>query len=238
MSKHMKRLASPRAWKIHKKSATWVPKPIAGAHATDASVPLGVLLRDYLGLVDTMPEARRVIGARDILVDGRPASSHKTPVGLMDVVSIPKMEKQWRIVIDHHGRIAAVDIPASAANWKFCRIENKTVVSGGRLQLNLHDGRNVIVKETKFKTGDVVKLQLPDQEIKNHYAFGANMTCLVTGGHHVGGFAKIQEVETIRGTAANLVKLGSGDTNFTTIKPYVFIVGEDKAEIKLPGGSA
>lgn len=234
MSKHMKRLASPRSWKIPKKSSTWVPKPSPGKHSAEHSIPVGLVLRDYLSIVDTMTEAKRVIGNREVLVDGRVVGSHKTPVGLMDIVSVPKLQKQYRVVLDHHGRVVMSEIPAAEAGWKFCRIEDKTTVSGGRLQLNLHDGRNVIVKESKYKTGDVLKIALPDQEIKGHYAFGKGMTALVTGGAHVGEFAKVEDIEVIRSPRPNLVSLKSGEQPFSTVRPYVFIVGKDKPEIALP----
>jgi small subunit ribosomal protein S4e len=230
----MKRLASPRAWKIPKKSSTWVPKPNAGKHAAEHGIPLGIALRDYLSVVDTMTEAKRVIGNREIMIDGRVATSHKSPVGLMDVLSLPKLQKHYRSVIDKHGRVALAEIGAAQAGWKLCRVQNKTIVSGGRLQLNLHDGRNVIVKEKNFKTGDVVKLALPTQEIKGHYAFGQGMTALITGGAHVGEFAKVQGEETIRSPRPNLVSLTSGSDAYSTVKPYVFLVGKDKPEIALP----
>lgn len=238
MSKHMKRLASPRAWKIPKKSSTWVPKPIAGKHAADRSIPVGLVLRDYLSIVDSMGEAKRVIGNREILVDGRVATSHKAPVGLMDVLSVPKLEKSYRVVLDHHGRVVLSEIPAAQAGWKFCRVENKTTVSGGRTQLNLHDGRNVIVKETNYKTGDVVKMALPDQKILAHYPFGKGMTVFITGGAHVGEFAKVEGVEVIRSPRPNLVSLSAGADPFSTVKPYVFVVGKDRPEISLPEVSA
>lgn len=238
MSLHMKRLASPRAWKISKKSSTWVPKPIAGKHSIESSIPLGIALRDYLKVVDTMTEAKRVIGNREIQIDGRVATSHKAPVGLMDIISLPKLEKHFRTVIDHHGRVALAEIPAAQATWKLCRVQNKTTVSGGRLQLNLHDGRNVIVKEAGYKTGDVLKLALPTQEIKGHYAFGEGMTALITGGAHVGEFATVKGEETIRSPRPNLVSLSAGSDAFSTVKPYVFLVGKGKPEITLPEVSA
>lgn len=238
MSKHLKRLASPRAWKIHKKITTWVPKPIPGAHAAKKSIPLGLILRDYLDIVDTMTEARRVIGNGDILIDGRRASSHKTPVGLMDVVSIPKMDKSYRVVLDHHGRIATTDVPAAQAGWKFCRIENKSIVPGGRTQLNLHDGRTLLVKETTYKTGDVVKVAVPEQKIVAHYPFGEGVAVFITGGSHVGEFANVHSEDLIRSPRPNLVNLMSGNQPFSTIKPYVFVVGKEKPEIALPDSAA
>src|SRR5438552_1970274 len=234
MSLHMKRLASPRAWKITKKGSTWVPKPTAGKHAILASVPLGVVLRDYLRIVDTMTEAKRVLGNREVMVDGRVESSHKAPVGIMDVVTVKKLDKSYRIVYDHHGRVVLSEVKAADAGWKFCRIEDKTTVSGGRTQLNLHDGRNVIVKESNYKAGDVLKLALPDQEIKGHYAFGKGVTAFITGGAHVGEFAKVEGVEVVRSPRPNLVHLKSGEAPFSTVKDYVFIVGKDRPEIAIP----
>ena len=234
MSLHMKRLASPRAWKIAKKGDKWVPKPAPGKHGIDRSVPLGIVMRDYLGIVDTMGEAKRVLGTRQILVDGRVATSHKAPLGLMDVVSIPKMDKSYRVVIDSHGRVVLSEIATKDAAWKLCRIQNKSVIKGAKLQLNLHDGRNVIVKEKSYNTGDVVKISLPDQKIVGHYAFGDGMTALLTGGSHVGEFAKVKEEITIRSPLPNLVAVKAGSEEFSTIRPYVFLVGKDKPEIALP----
>lgn len=234
MSLHMKRLASPRSWKIHKKTSTWVPKPSPGPHGIERSVPLGILMRDYLGIVDTMTEAKRVLGNRELLVDGAVRTSHKHPVGLMDVVTVPKLNKSYRVVLDHHGRVSLTEVGAADAGWKFCRIENKTTVSGGRVQLNLHDGRNLIVKESKYKTGDVLKIALPTQEVKAHYAFGKGMTAFITGGAHVGEFAKVESEDVIRSPRPNLVNLKSGETAYFTIKPYVFLVGKEKPEITAP----
>jgi len=238
MTNHLKRLTAPRAWKIHKKVSTWVPKPAPGKHSADRSVPLGIILRDYLGVVDSMTEAKRVLGNRDIMVDGRIETSHKTTVGLMDIVSIPKTQKNYRVVLDRHGRVVLSEVNAKDATWKLCRVENKTTLKGGKLQLNLHDGRNVLVTEGAYKTGDVVKVSLPDQKIVSHYAFGNGMTVLLTGGSHVGEFAKVNEIEVIRSPRPNLVTLKAGSEDFSTIKPYVFVVGKDKAEITLPEVSA
>src|ERR1051325_12145829 len=118
MSNHLRRLASPRSWKISKKSSTWVPKPNAGPHPIAQALPLGVVLRDYLGLVDTMTEAKRVVGNREVLVDGAVRPSHQHPVGLMDVVTVPKLSKSHRAVVDHHGRVVLSEVNAAEAAWK------------------------------------------------------------------------------------------------------------------------
>ena len=86
MSKHMKRLTAPTSWPISRKTHVWVTKPAPGPHAVRKSMSLLVIVRDLAGYCDTAREARRIIGQRKILVDGRPATDYKMPVGLQDVV--------------------------------------------------------------------------------------------------------------------------------------------------------
>ena len=90
MSKHLKRLAAPRTVKLHRKEKTWTVKPSPGPHPLDKSVPLCLIVRDYLGLCDTYKEAKRIIANGDILVDSIKRKNHKFPCGLMDTISIPK----------------------------------------------------------------------------------------------------------------------------------------------------
>jgi small subunit ribosomal protein S4e len=234
MSLHLKRLASPRAWHIPKKAATWSPKPRPGPHAMDKSVPVGLLVRDYLKLADTMREVRRILGAGEVMVDGKVAKDPKQVVGFMDVLSIKKTGQNFRALYDHHGRIVLHPIQANAATWKLCRIEDKTTVKEGRTQLNLHDGRNVLVKEKTYKTGDVVKMSLPEQKVLAHYPLSQGSVAVITGGKHIGELASVASVEVTRNPKPNLVAMKAGDREFSTIKPYVFVVGKDKAEITLP----
>lgn len=235
MSLHLKRLASPRSWNILKKAHTWAPKPIPGPHPQERSIPLGLVLRDYLKLCRTALEAKHIIVTRQVLLDGRVAWSPKQGVGLMDVVSFPGSNVSFRMLVDDHGRLAMVPVDAKAAAWKLCRIENKTLVRGGRVQLNLHDGRNILVDDGKaYKSGDVVKLAIPDQKIVTHYPIKAGSVAFITGGQHTGTIATVKEVVVTRNPRPNVVNLTAGDTAFSTIKEYVFVVGKDKPEVQVP----
>lgn len=132
MSGHMKRLTSPVSWGIGRKAHVWVTKQDPGAHPVSASVPAVVVLRDYLGVCDTAREARRIVGNRDVLVDGKPLKSYKAPIGLMDVVSIPKTKSNYRMLLTDKGKFTLVPISEKEAAWKLCRIEGKTKVRGAR----------------------------------------------------------------------------------------------------------
>ena len=200
-----------------------------GKHSLEGAVPISTILRDYLNVCDTKREAKIILNDGAVLVDQKVVREPKTAVGLMDVISLPKMKIHLRTVLDNHGRIQFVNLKATEAKWKLVRIENKVVVKGGKTQLNLHDGTNIL-SDKKVKTGDVLQLSLPNMKIKKILEFKEGSQALITGGAHVGSIAKIKGIEITRSTKPNLVMYD----DFQTIKPYSFIVGEKKAMVTLP----
>lgn len=228
-SGHLKRLVAPRSWNIARKERTWTTKPMPGKHSLEGALPISTILRDYLKVCDNNREAKIILHNRDVFVDQRVVNKPKYPVGLMDVISIPKIKLHVRAMLDKHGRIEFVPIKAADSKWKLARVENKRNIKGGHTQINLHDGTNVLSKE-KVKTGDVLQLSLPDLKVKKVLKFKKGAQSLIIGGAHVGSISTIMGEETTRSTKPNLVMY----ENFQTIRPYSFVVGEKKAMISLP----
>jgi small subunit ribosomal protein S4e len=231
----MKRITAPRSWPVPRKTNVWIAKPSPGSHGIEESMPLVVVLRDILGVADTAKEVKRILRNRDVLVDGRVVSDYEFPVGLMDVVSMPKMNQHYRMLLDRHGKFRLVQVLEGKQNWKLCRIEGKTTVPGGKTQLNLHDGRNVLVPKDSYTVGDVVKLEVPSQKILDTYKLAKGSTALITSGSNVGQLEVIEEYIVQRTSAPNLVKFRDGKL---TIKDNVFVIGSKGPEIELPEASA
>ena len=177
----LKRLAAPKFWKIPRKEYKWTVCPRAGPHRKEECLPLQLIVRDMLKLAETGREAKKIIKRGEILVDGRPRKDHAYPVGLMDVVSIPKINKHFRALPSKAG-IELVEIPKEEADKKLCKIVNKTSIRGGKTQLNLHDGRNVLVEKDVYKTGDSLLLKLPSQEILDHLKLEKDSLALILKG--------------------------------------------------------
>lgn len=233
--KHMKRVAAPRALVLARKEKKWVYRASPGPHPVDRSVPLAVLVRDYLRLCQTGREARRIIGGGEVLVDGRPQRDHKFPVGLMDVVTVPRAKRAIRLLLDHHARLVPVDIKGMEASWKLARVENKTTVRGGRTQINLHDGRNILIPKDQYATGDVLKIEVPTQKVLGLHKLAPGTLALITGGAHAGQVASIKGVEVKKGPYPNMVLLAGREAHeFRTIKDYVFPVGEKASDVRMP----
>ncbi len=226
----IKRLAAPRAWTIPRKTGTWAVRPSPGPHPRHRCIPLTIILRDMLGYADNAREAKSVIRARKVLVDNRPVRDPGFPLGLMDTLSLPAVGEHYRVLLDTHGRFALVPIQEADAGWKLARIENKTVVRGGRIQFNLSDGRNLYA-ENGYKTRDTLKIAVPSQEIQEVLPFTKGGVALLIGGKHVGQTGHVEEVVVERSSRPNQVHFKEG---FTSIVDYAFVVGKQKPVVPLP----
>lgn len=234
MSGHIHRLAAPKRYPILRKIAHYLIKVNPGPHSKKDSVPLLIALRDILKIVQTSREAKKVLNARKIYVDGVVRRDPKFPIGLMDVISIPDENKQFRVVFDKHGRISLIEIKDDEAKLKLCKIVNKKKIKGGKTQLNLHDGRNIIVEKDEFKTGDSLLIEIPSQDIKKHLKFEKDVFVYITDGTHVGEFAKISDFKQMPGpTPDRVVLTNPSGESFETLKKYVFVVGKEKPEVFL-----
>ena len=240
--RHLRRETAPGFWPILRKEFVWAVKPRPGPHPLWRSIPLAVLLRDVLGYVSTLREARRVLNEGSIEVDGRVVKDYKFPVGLMDVVHIRPTDEYFRIVPHKVRVLAPVEIGVEEAGFKLCRIEGKTMVKGGNIQLNLHDGRNILVKlkdsmnpvEDVYKTFDTLQVSVPRQEILSHIRFREGVLAVVIGGANVGAVGRIRKVTKIFKKKDAIVELETGDGGvIRTILNYVFPIGEDKPLVTL-----
>jgi small subunit ribosomal protein S4e len=191
--KKMKRLLAPKFWKVPKKLRKWVVSPRPSPHKKFECIPLQIIIRDILNIAETRKEAKSIIKNREVLVDGKVVKDHKYPVGLMDSIAIPKLNQYYRVIMTRRG-LGLIKISKKESKLKICRINNKTIVKKGKLQLNLHDGRNILVDKDVYKTGDSVLIELPTQKILEHIKFEKGSLGLVTKGKNSGNFIKIKKI--------------------------------------------
>ncbi|UCE45908.1 MAG: 30S ribosomal protein S4e [Methanobacteriota archaeon] len=235
MKKHLKRMTAPRRWSVPRKVSKWVMKPRSGPHGKEEAMPLAMILRDVLKVCDNARESMFVIGGRGVAVDGRIVTDPKFPVGLMDVVTLLKTGESYRMLLDYKGRLQLVKIDDKDKGWKLARIDGKNVVREGKVQLNLHDGRCLLLPKDQYRTGDVLKIEVPSQRIVKALKLDKGSLALLTGGSHPGTIQTIEEYRLRRGSGSNIVTFKEG---FSTVKENVFVVGEKTPEIKLPEAKA
>lgn len=238
VKRHLKRLSAPRTWMLRRKEHIWTVKPRPGPHSQDKSYPLLLVVRDLLGYAENSREAKRILNEENILVNGKVRKDPKFPVGLMDILQIPKTKENFLLVFDKNRKIALLNIKKKETNARLCKIINKCLVKGGHIQLNLHDGTNYLIKnsakksaEDKYKTRDTILLDLKKGSISGQIPFKKGNLALIIGGSHMGEVAKIEEIRVMKSSRANVVVLSSDAKKFQTVDDYVFMIGEKKPVI-------
>ncbi len=243
----LKRKPAPRFWPIPRKEYVWVVKPSPGPHSLENCLPLTVILRDILRFAKTRKEAKTIVSEGNVYVDGKVRRKGNFPVGLMDVISMPEVGNFFRVLPSSKG-LMLHPIDKEEATFKLCRIENKTVVKNGHVQLNLHDGSNMLVKvedssnpeEDIYNTLDILKISLPEKQILEHIKLKQNDFAIITGGKNIGRYGKIIEIEETKGKKRRnaLVTLDDEKANrYHTILKLVFATGETQPLISLPEAS-
>jgi len=242
-SSGLKRKPAPKFWPIHRKRFTWVVKPASGPHSLSDCMPLAVVIRDELGFAKTRKEAKTIVSEGRIHVNGETRKKDDFPVGLMDVISIPDIAKSYRVLPSYKGLILK-EIGAEESKFKISRIEDKTVMRNGNIQLHLHDGSNIIVKiadpkspqETVYDTMDTLKIGLPEGKIIEHMKMKEKDYAIVTGGKNVGKHGKILQIEKAEGKKRRNALVTIEDEEgrrYQTILDFVFAVGETQPLIAL-----
>jgi len=228
VEKHLSRLAMPKSWKVKRKGLKWVTRPLPGPHPFEAGVPLILILRDMLGYAGTEREVKSILNSHEVLVDGVRRKESKFIVGVMDVFAVPKINKYFRILINKKGYIVPVAIDKHEANIKICKITGKTAIKKGKLQLNLHDGRNILTDEKSFKIGDSLLIELPSQKIREVIQLTKGSIVYLSRGKHQGEIGIVEEIK------GDKIVFKKGNELFETVKNYAFAVGKEKPLIKLP----
>ncbi|MGC9072087.1 MAG: 30S ribosomal protein S4e [Acidilobus sp.] len=243
-SRHVKALAAPPIQRIPRKERPWTVKPSPGPHPVDQSLPLLIAVRDLLKLAETNREARKVIASGEIKVDGKVVKDYKWPVGVMDVLEIPRVNDYYRALPDPRGTIRLVKIPKEEAQLKIVRVEGVTTVKGGHFELHLSGGRNIMVKvqdptkagQLPYKPLDGLLITLPDSSIKDHVEFKVGNIALVVWGKNVGRYGKITSIARGWGWKRSVITLEDSSGNrFETSLGNVYVVGRDRPLIMIGG---
>lgn len=220
---HLKRIASPKQWKIVRKESKFVTRINAGKAAA-LSLPLNVALRDVLKLVKTNTEAKKVVEAKNIIIGGRRRTDLAYPVGFLDVLEIKETKEYFRLSLSSIGHLQFVAITAEEANVP-AKIIGKNKIAG-KTQLNMYNGLNIIVDKDTYKTNDSLLLTA-DNKIKAHLPLKEKAKVIVAYGKNIG---KSGSVESITG---HKIKIKTKDEAIETIAKNVFVIGDEKSTITI-----
>jgi len=231
-SKSLKRLSAPRSWDIERKSSRFIIKPSPGPYSIQNSYSLGVAIRDLLHLVQNKREIDNVLSHSQILVDGVARRDSSFPVGLFNVITVPKEGIYFRLVPSSDG-LKARKVGKEQSNLKLCRISSKSKITGGRIQYGFHDGRSMLNDSLALSPGDAVLMKVPEQSVVSSVKLGKGSLGLILSGERAGQVGQISDVK--KGTVSRermvTISLPAGETELPA--RLVFPVGTETPAIEV-----
>ena len=247
--RHLKTLAAPKYWQVRQRVGVFTVKPSPGPHPIERSIPLLIIVRDVLGYAKTAREARKLIAEGHFKVDGRVRRNYKYPVGFMDVIEVVDTGELYRVLPYPVKVFTLHPISREEAGFKLGRIEGKSTVKGGHIQLHLHDGRNVLIRvsdprnpvEAKdYATLGTVKISIPEQQLLDYASLDKGSTVIVFGGRNIGRVGRIVSIQKGLGRGQSIVTIEDArGEKLQTSLDYVFVISRPGEEpwISLPEGA-
>ena len=218
----------PKTWRVKRKGVKYVIKSNPGPHSLKLSMPIALIFRDLLGYAANLREVNHILHNNNVIVDGVRRKENKFPVGIFDTICVKEVKEFFRVVFDKK-KLVLLKIDEKEANLKPCKIIGKSKI-GEKIQLNLYDGRNLLVEKDDYKVGDTIILELPKNNIKDHLKFEKGNLIYLIGGKHIGLSGTIQDM------IGGKVKYKSGEGVFETLKKYAFVIGKDKPIVSIKKG--
>jgi len=222
---HLKRIAMPKSWPIQRKANKFIIG-IRGPHSKKLSLPLLVVLRDMLKLVRNAKEAKKVLQEGNVLVDNRIIKDMKFSIGLFDRIYIKKIDASFSMYLTKKGKLVVERIDKGRLYTKPSKIINKRVLKRNKMQINLWDGRNFLVSDKKFSTGDSIIIDLKNKKIKDCLKLCDGAYVLIMGGRHKGSSGKVTKVIEEKKEVEILVDKNT----FRVSKENIFIVDKNEFE--------
>ncbi len=224
---HLSRHEAPKGWRIKRKETKWIARPTPGPHPLNKSITINYLLKGLLHYANTTREAKVVLNNKNILINKVVRKDHRFPVGIFDVVELPKTKEYFRLFQDESLRFILHKISKEEAEIKPSRIINKTKLKKGRLQVNLSDSRNILVDNDKFKVGDTLILNLSANSIKSHVKMEKNAKIYLMEGKYTGKIAAIENITETKNLNPAKIICKSDNKKFETLKKYAFVIGDE-----------
>eukprot|EP00244_Chara_vulgaris_P008146 TRINITY_DN30_c0_g1_i11.p1 TRINITY_DN30_c0_g1~~TRINITY_DN30_c0_g1_i11.p1 ORF type:complete len:265 (+),score=51.83 TRINITY_DN30_c0_g1_i11:233-1027(+) len=237
IKKHLKRLNAPKHWMLDKLGGVFAAKPSPGPHKERECLPLIIMLRNRLKYALTGREVTAILMNRHVAVDGKVRTDKCYPAGFMDVVTIPKVDENYRLLYDVKGRFVCHRITHEEAKYKLCKVRAHAMGAKGVPYITTFDGRTIRYPDPLIKANDTVKLDLETGKPKEFVKFDIGNLCMVTGGRNRGRVGVIQHRERHKGSFDIVHIKDSVGHQFATRMGNVFVIGQGvKPWVSLPRG--
>lgn len=224
MKRHQKSISSPKSWKFERKLHKFVTRPFPGQHSYKTSAPLSLFLREHIKAVRTKREIRKILNDKSVAINNKVVTTEKFPIGLFDLISVGK--NNYFVLYNKYGKLIVKELKQNLTQKPY-KIVKKTILKGGKIQLTLYNGNNLLTDNKSYKVGDTLIID-NNGKIKSHIALANGAYAYITGGKSISAFGRLKEIKTAITGLGDIAVIEHDGKQFSTLKKYVFIIGTEK----------
>lgn len=181
---HLTRKESSIRLPIPRKGTKYIAR--ASSHIQN-SVPVVIAVRDMLKFAKTAREVKKMINQKTLKINGRTVKDYRESIKLFNIF---EAGKTYVLSLLPTRKFFFQEI--SKSENRLCKVINKKLLSKGRVQINLHDGSNLISKE-KINVGDSLYLD-SSGKIKKQVLLEKGSDVFIFSGKYSGHEGKIHSL--------------------------------------------
>ena len=215
---HLKRQKISKFWPVPRKGTKYLA---VATHNKKESIPLVIVMRDVLKLVKNKKELKKLFNEKQVLINHKQIRETNYPVCLFDVISLPNAKKNYRANLSENKKIIFNEISDKDAGTRIYKVVGRKMLSKGKVQLNLMQGKNLISYE-KLNNGDSIDLNLKDNKIIKPIPLEKDGTAFALKGKHAGSSGKIIEIMDRGGK--KIAKILAGDKKINVWTKNIIMV--------------
>ena len=152
------------------------------------SVPVVIAVRDMLKMAKTADEVKKMIKSNLLKINGRIVKDYRESIKLFNIL---EADKHYVLTLLPTRKFAFEETKDKDA--RVCKVINKKLLKSNTIQINLHDGSNILTKD-KIKVGDSIYIDFSNK-IKKHLSFEKGKEVFVMSGKYSGLKGKVENIE-------------------------------------------
>jgi len=181
---HLKRNETVRNLPIARKGTKYIVRALS--HHRDG-VAVVMAVRDILGLAKTSKEVKKMVHEKMLKINGKLVKDIRQAVKVFDVL---EAGKSYRLTLTPQRKFSFEEVDGKT---RIAKVVDKRMVKGGKKQIVLHDGTNILSDE-KIDIGGSVELEIPSK-FKKFISLEKGRDAFVRKGRMIGSTGKIENVD-------------------------------------------
>lgn len=184
----------------------------------------------------TTKECTRILKEKEneVRIDGKVRRNPKFPVGIMDVVTIPKTGDKFRVFYDEKRRFTLIKLKDKDTTQKLCKIVRVEIGANKIPYAVTHDARTLRFPDSSISVGDSILYDFEKETIEKHFKLAVGHKALVTTGNNLGRVGSILSIIKKLGNIAVITLKDEAGHVFNTRIGNVFVIGDNKVACTLP----